>query len=330
MNKKSQQPDIQQTDIQRRDDRQFQADMKQLIHESENTRLAFMKKQRFRGFVSLTSIILSVLIGAGGFGWFLLVEADIVMASLCMVCAVILPIIINIWSDMPIKNYNIHYKDVFMPKMAEALGGFKFHPKRGISSKIISKTGVLPRHDIYEAEDCFIGKYNGVKVIFSEARLYNKNKNHPPVFDGIFVLLETHSKIINGHTIITADLDMVQQYADSRWNKLKTVSINSTIPDWNNFQVFSDTPENATSLICEKLQKELSEAAVTFDNSPMSTVLFREKFIFMAIPYEQDMFEASNIYIPIVTKQHTLTCKKEIEQILEIVDIFDLYRTEIQ
>ena len=56
MNKESQQtdtqqPDIQQTDIQRRDDRQFQADMKQLIHESENTRLAFMKKQRFRGFL---------------------------------------------------------------------------------------------------------------------------------------------------------------------------------------------------------------------------------------------------------------------------------------
>ena len=44
------------------------------------------------------------------------------------------------------------------------------------------------------------------------------------------------------------------------------------------------------------------------------------------IPYKGDMFEASNIHIPVATKQHAMQCKREIEQILEIIDVFDLYQ----
>ena len=40
------------------------------------------------------------------------------------------------------------------------------------------------------------------------------------------------------------------------------------------------------------------------------------------------MFEASNMYVPVATKQHALQCKKEIEQILEIIDLFELYKTD--
>ncbi len=320
--------DTEQKEIQRRDDAQFQSDMKKLLQEAEDTRLGFMQQQRSRGFVSMSVGIMSILAGAGGFGWFFLVKYDILTAVLCMAGAIILPLVLHFWAEAPLKAYSKHYKSVFMPKMAKALGGFKFHPERGISSKLIARTGVIPPHTLYEAEDCFMGMYNGVKVIFSEARLYGKNNNQPPVFDGIFVLLEAPGKVIDGHTIITADENMVRQYASTRWKKLQTVPIQSDVTDWNNFQVFSDEPDAASLLIGERLQKELTEAAATFDNALMSTVLFREKFIFMAIPYEKDMFEASSAYIPVATKQHAMDCKKEIEQLLEIVDIFDLYKTK--
>ena len=45
------------------------------------------------------------------------------------------------------------------------------------------------------------------------------------------------------------------------------------------------------------------------------------------IPFEGNLFEASGIHVPVATKQHTLECKKEIDQILEIIDVIDLYQS---
>ena len=45
----------------------------------------------------------------------------------------------------------------------------------------------------------------------------------------------------------------------------------------------------------------------------------------MMIPYEPDMFEASSLFVPVTTKTQAMQCKKEIEQLLEIIDVFDLY-----
>ena len=46
----------------------------------------------------------------------------------------------------------------------------------------------------------------------------------------------------------------------------------------------------------------------------------------MMIPYESDMFEPSDLFVPVQTKTQAMQCKKEIEQLLEIIDVFDLYK----
>ncbi len=46
----------------------------------------------------------------------------------------------------------------------------------------------------------------------------------------------------------------------------------------------------------------------------------------MMIPYDKDMFEASSLFVPVTTKKQAMQCKREIEQLLEIVDVFDLYK----
>lgn len=312
-------------ELRRQDDAGFAAEIENLIQESEALRLRRMQQHRSRGFMSMTLGIFSIVIGAGAFGWFLLVMADIALAVLSMMLAVALPAFLHFWAERPIQLYVLDHKREFMPKMAKVLGGLNFYPKRGISAEILAKTGVLPSHDAYSAEDCFMGKYRGVKVMFSEARLSSRRQKGGSVFSGVFVLLETSSKLIEGHTIITADPEMVKRYAGTRWKELQNVNIKTDNPDWGRFQVFSSNPESASLLVGERLLKELSEAADIFDNAPLTAVLFRGKYIFIMIPYARDMFEASNVYVPVTTKQHALQCKKEIEQLLEIIDVFDLY-----
>jgi hypothetical protein len=315
-------------DLQRRDNQQFQAEMQALIGEAENMRMRYMGKHRGRSFLALVFGLGCVLAGGGGFGWFLLMEANLNLALLCIGAAIVPPLLMHLWAQGPLKDYTRAYKAEFMPKVARTMGGFQFYPERGIGAKILGATGVVPPFQTYKAEDCFRGVYKGVKVLMSEARLFGKQERGEPLFSGLLVLLEIPSAVIEGHTIITADAAMVQRWAQTRWKKLRPVQPQNAQTGWGRFHVYSDTPEAASLMVGERLIKELTEAADIFGNSALTAVLFRGKYVFMMIPHEQDMFEASNIFVPCATRQHAMNCKREIERILEIIDVFELYRAQ--
>lgn len=308
------------------DDSRFTLAMDEVVKESEDMRMRYMKRHRDRKFLTLTLGLFMALAGAAGFGWFFLIKFNLLYAALCMLPALGVPLLMHPWSESPVKRYVRDYKAMFMPKMAESLGGFRFHPERGIPRDMIGKTGVIPGHETYKVEDCFTGKYHGVKVTFSEARLINRAAT-APVFQGLFVLLETPSDVFTGHTIITADRAMAKRSAGKRWAKLQPVPIQIENKDWDRFVVYSDKPEEAALLVGEKLLKELSEAADVFGKSELTAVLFRKKFIFMMIPNKTDMFEPSSMFIPVPSKLQAMTCRKEIERILEIIDVFEVYKS---
>ncbi len=314
------------SDLNRVDNKRFNDNIATLIDESENMRLKRMKQHRARGFIALNLNIFFAIIGAVGFGWFFLVKAVLGPAVMSIIIPIIPIIFFNIWAGAPLKRYKKEHKTIFMPKLANTLNGLSFYPQRGVSSKIIEKLAVIPAHDKYVAEDCFMGTYKGVKVVFSEARLYTKTKKDEPIFDGIFVLLETPQDVIDGHTIITANHKMVKAYSKTRWKTMKEVHISVSNPEWDKFQIYSTKPDSAELVIGDRLLKELSEAAEVFDDAPLTAVLFGKKYVFMMIPNSNDMFEASNLFVPVKTKAQAMQCKKEIEQLLEIIDVFDLYK----
>jgi hypothetical protein len=312
--------------LQRRDDAQFQVDVDTLIREAEERRVRYMRKHGIRSRLTMFVSIVSVIAGSAGFGWFLLMKFDLARGLLCIAGAMILPMLMQLWVNRPVKVYTRDYKKNFMPQLAEAFGGLKFFQQRGISAEILSRTGVMPAHDTYEAEDCFMGIYKGVKVIFSEARLYKRGKKDKPAFSGIFVLLEIPGSPLDGHTIVTSDGAMIKEYATTRWKKLQPVDLPSDNPGWNRFRIFSDTPDAAKLLVGERLLKELAEASNIFGSCPLTAVLFRQKYVFIALPHEDDMFEASQVHLPVASPHHVTKCKKEIERILEIIDVFELYK----
>ena len=306
------------------DPSRFESDIAHLMKAAEEDRMRFMRKVHSRDMMMVVVGIMIVVLGGAGFGWFFLVKADLVRALACIVAAVIVPQFLQPWAQGPLKAYIRNHKEHFMPQMAKALGGLSFHPKRGIGEKMIRKTGILPPYESYTAEDCFMGMHKGVKVMFSEARLYGKKKNQK-VFQGIFALLETSAHMFDGLTIISANTRLIEAYAPTKWKKLQPINIETTSIAHERFKVFSNNPASAGLLVGEKLLKEFAEASEIFDNAPMSAVFFGGKYLFMAIPYDHDMFEASNIHTPVLTKKHANTCQREIEQLIEIVDVFDIY-----
>ncbi len=311
--------------VERVNDALFNAEIDKLIAFAEDMRLDLMRQHRARNGYATLAFFVFILIGSSGFGYYLFFEGRIDIAVMCVMVSIVLPFMMHMWSEKPLQEYKTQYKLKFMPKLAKVLGGLRFYPSRGIGRQILSKTGVLPNFETYMAEDCFMGAYKGVKVIFSEARLYGQRKDDT-LFDGIFVLLEAPDEIFDTHTILTNDHAMVQQYAAKRWQKLQPVQLLSVPEGAEQFRAYSGNPESAQMILGEKLLKELYEASHIFNKAPITTVLFRKKFIFMMIPYAHDMFEASDINIPVKTKQHAEQCKKEISQILEIIDVFDIFK----
>lgn len=313
-------------DLNRVSEVRFTKELNFLIKESEEMRVARMMQHRTRGFITMNLSIFCIFLGIAGFGYLFLIEAQLIPALLVFVLSLIPPIFLNIWVAQPIKTYKKEHKTVFMPKLAKALNGLSFHPSRGVSAKMIERLAIMPAHEKYEAEDCFMGSYKGVKVIFSEARLYSKHHKDGPVFDGIFVLLENNEEVFDGHTIITANHKMVKAYEKTRWKTMNRVHVSVSNPDWDKFHVFSTKPESAELMVGDKLLKELAEAADVFDNAPLTAVMFGNKYVFMMIPYAHDMFEASSLFVPVTTQKQAMQCKREIEQLLEIIDVFDLYK----
>lgn len=312
--------------IERVDDTRFTRDLDALIEQAEEMRLKRMKQHRTRSFIAMTLNVISLTLGVGGFGWFLLMQAAPMQALASIAIAFFIPTFMHFWTKIPLEAYARDHKTIFMPKLAKAIAGLDFHASRGVSAKILERLAVIPPHDSYKAEDCFMGTYKGVKVILSEARLYSRHHTEGIVFDGLFVLLENDQEVFEGHTIITANHKMAKASQKTRWKKLEKVHISVDNPEWDIFEIYSTKPDSAELFVGEKLIKELAEAAQVFDNAPLTAVLFGRKYVFLMIPYAKDMFEASDIFVPFTTTQHALACKKEIEQLLEIVDVFDLYK----
>lgn len=310
-------------ELTRQDHMRFSVEIERLIKDAEELRLSYMKRHQARANTALSLGLCALVVGASGFGWFLLVQADLVRAIGSITLAIIVPIVLNIWSAQTLKNYAQDYKTNFLPRMAQALGGLQFNSKRGIGAQFLPKTGIVPGYAVYEAEDCFLGTYKGTKIIFSEARLLNKNRKR--IFHGLFVLLEIPNAPLEGHTIITADSDLYNKWRSTRWGKLQDTPFMPQTPEQQRFKILSDAPQTVQNLINQGLIKELSEIADLYENARMSVALFRKKFIFMTIPYARAMFEPSSINLPIATRQHALHCKREIEQLLEIIDVLDLY-----
>lgn len=297
----------------------LQAEIESVLKEAEAFRLEKMTEQRSREFMSLTIMLCSVVLGAGAFAWYLLVMGNILMALLCMLVAVIPHFFLSGWVNKPIKDYKKEFKGTFMTRLAKTFGKFEYFQNRGISRKILAKTSIVPAHENYRAEDCFYGTKNGVKITLSEARLASKTKKGALSFDGIFTLFEYPNDMFDGHTIITSDPGLAKRMAQ----KLSVIKD----PDstyGNHFTTLSSSA-SPSSFLKPELYQTLDMIRVKFDNCRLSATLLNKKYLFVMIPDENDMFEASDMYAPVASNEAAKKCKSEVEQLFSIMDLAKVY-----
>lgn len=304
----------------------FEIGVDRLIDSAERWRVAHMDQYRFRNFVSITTTLSLITVGGMAAGWFGLMENDIFRAIACLVLSASISVLVHGWSRTPLRKYTSEYKTRFMPEMAELLGGLQYYPSRGISASILPKTGLLPGFGHYKGEDCFMGKHADAKIILCEARLSQPKRKNDLVFDGIFALIKMDRELFEGHTIITTDQHITAQFRDTKWKRLEPLTIENE-KYAHLFHAFADDRKNQ-KFVRDDLLKEMLEMSEIFDNAPVSLCLFRKSYVFVMIPCEEDMFEPSNLYVPITTTRNAMRLKREIEGLMSIADILHLYQND--
>ena len=80
--------EIGENEIRNVDDHIYHEKIEHLLKDAEKYRLEKMGENRSREFTSMTVTLSSVVLGAGGFAWYLLVMGNIWLALLCMLVAV--------------------------------------------------------------------------------------------------------------------------------------------------------------------------------------------------------------------------------------------------
>jgi hypothetical protein len=299
----------------------FAQESEELAREAEIIRLRFMQSHQNRIFLSLTFGLLCGLAGAAWFGWYFIVNGDFLRAVWGLM-GFLPSLLLFSWARAPLKHYKRAHKEIFMPRMAKILGGFRYSAKGAVRADILKTSGVLPPYNRSQSEDCFAGRYKGIKIVFSEVQLL---KGGRPVFGGIIALLELPRDILTGRVIITADKKMAADYAGTRWKSLSRVPVKMPNSDWNRFDVFSSKPDEGIAIVGERLLKELSETADIFKKSPLTASFFNGRFVLLTIPSDEDMFEASDMQEPLPCAANASSRRREVGKILEIMDVFEIY-----
>ena len=232
------------------------------------------------------------------------------------------------WVTDPKRKYRNAYKQRILPKLAKLFGDFTYTIGGQIPFHHIWPSKIVPAHDRYESEDHFIGKYKGVDIQFSEIDLKqqrrSKNKTYyVSIFKGLAVLLEMEGKKFYGHTILDKDKGKMSEWFKEKSSGLKRANL--VDPEFEKlFDAYTNDQVEARYLIDPLMIERLKGLYEEYNGERMMAAFFDKKMLIL-IESKYNHFEPADLHIPASDPRSILNMKKEIGEILSIVDRLDLY-----
>ncbi len=232
------------------------------------------------------------------------------------------------WVTHPRRQYAKEYKVRILPDLAKLFGDFRYELKGRISIDKMRPSKILPKHDKYKTEDYFQGQYKGVDIEFSEIdfkqRRRSKNRTYyVSVFKGLAILLDMQSKKFYGHTMLDRDRGKVSEWFKQRSSKLKRANL--VDPEFEDvFDVYTDDQVEARYLIDPVMMEKLKGLQEEYEGENMTAAFYESKMLIL-IQSKHNYFEAAALEIPATDPRSILNMKKEIGEILSLIERLNLY-----
>lgn len=325
LNKKRKLPEV--TDIRNEDDIAFLEESKESLMQLEDVRQVKLKTFHFRKKIgiALATVLLPILGYTDYWLMFLRRAGDDSGAGISLLFLVFL----YRWVTSPKRQYAKTYKQVVLPKIAQLFGNFSYKSKGRISADKMKPSKIFPSFDRYKSEDYFIGTYKGVDIEFSEIHLETEsrdsdgNRTYSTVFKGLAILLDMQSKKFYGHTFIDRDKGKITEWFKEKSSKMKRANL--VDPEFEKlFDVYTNDQVEARYLIDPVMIERLKGVQDQYDGDAMTAAFYESKMLVL-IKSSHNYFEPADLEIPATDPRSILQMKKEIGEILSLIDRLSLY-----
>tara|TARA_B100001989_G_scaffold252619_1_gene235357 strand:+ start:7449 stop:8486 length:1038 start_codon:yes stop_codon:yes gene_type:complete len=235
------------------------------------------------------------------------------------------------WVTQPKREYAKAFKQTILPELAKLFGDFKYILKGQIQLHEMQPSKILPRHDRYQSEDYFEGQYKGVNIKFSEIDFQQKRRNknrtyYVSVFKGLAVLLELSGKKFYGHTIMDRDRGKISEWFKEKSSNLKRANL--VDPEFEKiFDVYTNDQVEARYLIDPLMIERMKGLQAEYDGEAMTASFYDSKMLVL-IQSKHNHFEPADLHIPATDPYSVLNMKKEIGEILSLIDRLELYNPD--
>lgn len=316
-------------DLRQQDDKAFLDYARPMLEALEDVRQIKFRTYAFRKKIAIP--LSAVVLGATGYlDWMLLWLQrgnDEGGAGITIFAAGV----IYWWVTQPKREYAIAYKEKILPRLAQLFGDFQYKAHGRIVMDEMRPSGLIPSHDTYVSEDFFEGCYKGVDIRFSEIRLTEeqgsgKNRRTVTKFKGLAVLLAMTNKKFLGHTILQRNAGKIGQWFKEKSTNMKRA--NMVDPEFEKiFDAYTNDQVEARYLIDPLMIENLKALYEEYEGKTMSAAWYESKMLIL-VSSNHNHFEPAHIKIPATDPQSVLNMKREIGQILSIIDILDIYDPE--
>lgn len=232
------------------------------------------------------------------------------------------------WVTSPKRQYAKAYKVEMLPSLAQLFGDFTYLVNGQIPVEAMRPSKIMPKHDRYETEDYFEGTYKGVHIRFSEVdfkeRRRSKNRTYyVSIFKGLAILLDMKTKRFYGHTILDKERNKIVEWFKEKSSNLKTANL--VDPEFEKlFDVYTSDQVEARYLIDPAMIERIKGLQAEYEGESITAAFYESKMLIL-IRSKHNHFEPADISIPATDPVSVLGMKKEIGEILSVIDRLSLY-----
>lgn len=232
------------------------------------------------------------------------------------------------WATQPKRQYAKAYKSEFLPKIAQLFGNLTYKVDGQIAMEAMEPSKIVPNHDKYISEDYFSGEYKGIHVQFSEINLKERRRSrrrtrYVSIFKGLAVHLHIPHKKFYGHTILDRNKGSLGEWFRQKTTGLKRARMVDSEFE-NYFDAYTNDQVEARYLIDPLMIERLNGLYVEYKGEQMAAA-FYESGMLILIASKHNHFEPADIQIPATDTESLLNMKREVGEILAIIDKLALY-----
>jgi len=228
------------------------------------------------------------------------------------------------WMTNPKRQYAKAYKNDILPDIARLFGDFTYDVKGKIPMEAMKPSKIVPKHSSYKSEDFFTGTYKNTEINFSEIDLKKQSgKRTVTVFKGLAILLSQGTKRFHGHTVLLQDQGKIGGWLKKQTSNMQRADLLD--PEFEKlFDVFTTDQTEARYLIDPRIVENLKALYQHYDGNKLRAA-FYDDHVLILIGSNVNHFEPADIKIPATNEEGLLAMKREIAEILSIVDKLSLY-----